>query len=326
MRIHVLRFYSSYVAVINGKAVETTEPVMTYCPLADHFYKGIRDLGDKKKNKWDIIKAVNEKISKFGYFTENRILFDEQIAVPYGASEIIMFAMKKGIIDAGVIVCDGAGTVIVENPALVQGIGARMNGLFYTSPIERTIERLEAAGCKVFSPEALIKQIEGVELAAKLGHKTIVVTVNATTDERLKEFRRIENQYNVSVISLVVCTTGVTGKRIEEIGKYADIVWSCASEEIRERVGKAAVLQLSEKIPVFVLTQKGLDLVAGYSDKPEMIRNMNVEKQHLISGKNKGEKLKMGNFNGFLSEVVLPVRDMMEPKMKSVKQNLSTTS
>ncbi|MBU0570552.1 MAG: DUF2099 family protein [Candidatus Omnitrophica bacterium] len=315
MRIHVLRFYSSYVTVINGKAVEATEPVMTYCPLADHFYKGIRDLGDKKKNKWDIIKAVNEKISKFGYFTENRILFDEQIAVPYGASEIIMFAMKKGIIDAGVIVCDGAGTVIVENPALVQGIGARMNGLFYTSPIERTIERLEDAGCKVLSPKALIKQIEGVELAAKLGHKTIVVTVNATTGERLREFRRIENKYNVSVISLVICTTGVTGKRIEEIGKDADIVWSCASEEIREKIGKKAILQLSEKIPVFVLTAKGLDLVDSYSDKENVIKTLNTKRQYLVVSRGEGQKFKMGNFRCFLREAILPVRDKKEPKL-----------
>jgi len=53
-----------------------------------------------------------------------------------------MYAMRKNVIDSAVLVCDGAGTVIVNRPEIVQGIGARMNGLFYTTPIKNMIVRL----------------------------------------------------------------------------------------------------------------------------------------------------------------------------------------
>ena len=74
-----------------------------------------------------------KKIAEFGFFTSRRGIIRKDIAVPFGASEILMYCMKKEIIDAAVIVCDGAGTVIVNKPEIVQGIGARMNGLFFTS-------------------------------------------------------------------------------------------------------------------------------------------------------------------------------------------------
>jgi len=56
---------------------------------------------------------------------------------------MMMYALKKGGIDAAVTVCDGAGTVISDSPSLIQGIGARMNGLFYTTPIPEVIQRIK---------------------------------------------------------------------------------------------------------------------------------------------------------------------------------------
>ena len=315
--LHVLRFYSSYVIISGRKAIEATDPHMEYCPLASYLYDGIKRLKDFDIEvvKKVIKKIVERKISEFGFFTENRKFFSSAITIPYGASEILMYAMRKKIIDAAVIVCDGAGTVIVNRPETIQGIGARMNGLFYTSPIGRTRERLESAGCKILFPDAAIDQVKGVEKAAKLGYKNIAVTINALMDEDFKELEKIEEKYNVSVTSLTICTTGATEEEILEIEKYSDIVWSCASEGVREIIGKKAIVQFSRKIPVFVLTKKGLDLVSGYSARSDIIKNLDMRKQYFIAYNGRGDKIQVGDFDAWLTESKLPVRDKKEPKL-----------
>lgn len=63
--------------------------------------------------------------------------------VGFGASELISAGLKHGIIDCAVIASDGAGTVIVRSPELVQGIGGRMSGLVKTSPLLGIIKRLK---------------------------------------------------------------------------------------------------------------------------------------------------------------------------------------
>ena len=312
---HVLRFYSSYVIVSNGKVTEATDPYMEYCPLANYFYKEIAEIETPGARKKAIIKAINEKIDKFGFFTQDRDLFSENIAVPYGASEILMFAVRKKLIDAVVVVCDGAGTVIVDKPGVVQGIGARMNGLFYTSPIGRIQGRLKDAGCEVLFSDAAIDQVKGVEKAAELGYKNIAVTINALMDENLKDLKKIEKKYNVSVTLLTICTTGATEEKIREIEQYSDIIWSCASESVREIIGKKAILQLSEKIPVFVLTQKGLTLISGYSSDESFIGSLDTKRQYILSSAGEGKRLKMGNFEAYLRETRLPVRSKYEPRL-----------
>jgi len=167
--LHVLRFYSSFVTVSRGKVLKATRPYLEYCPLAASFYSEIRRQAGRgmEETREAIKKIIEKKIAEFGFFTENRKFSGSAIAVPYGASEILMSAMKKKLIDAAVIVCDGAGTVIVDRPDIVQGIGARMNGLFFTSPIDFVRERLRRNGCKVLFPDALIDQVRGAEIAAE---------------------------------------------------------------------------------------------------------------------------------------------------------------
>ncbi len=41
---------------------------------------------------------------------------------------MISFALRKKAIDAAVVVCEGAGTIITNKPEVVQGIGARSRG------------------------------------------------------------------------------------------------------------------------------------------------------------------------------------------------------
>jgi len=192
--------------------------------------------------------------------------------------------------------------VIVEKPEVVQGIGARMNGLFITSPIGRVRERLKSAGCEILFSDASIDQVKGVERAAKLGYKNIGVTINALMDEKFKELKRIEEKYNISVTVLTICTTGVTEEKIQEIEKHSDLVWSCASEGVREMTGKEAIMQLSRKIPVFVLTQKGLDIVGGYTSEKGLMKNLDTQKQYIIDSSRKGKKMNVGCFEAYLRE------------------------
>ncbi len=311
---HILRFYSSYVLICDGKAVEATAFHMTHCPLAEAFYRDIKRAKSVDVLKQSILNLVNEKIAKFGHFTSQRELSRNDIAIPYGASEILMYALRKRVIDAACVVCDGAGTVIVKKPEIVQGIGARMNGIFYTSPISSIIERLKKSGSHVLFQNAGIDQAEGVKKAASLGYKNIAVTVNASMDESLKRLKEIESNSGISLTILALCTTRINKKRIWEISKYADMVWSCASKEVRTIIGKKAIVQLSRKIPVFVLSRKGLDLANAYSSEKNLIMNLNLRGQYIIARSNKGKKIKMGNFNVCLNTAKLPIRHKKEPQ------------
>ncbi|MDD5196726.1 MAG: DUF2099 family protein [Candidatus Omnitrophica bacterium] len=306
--MHVLRYFSSVISVSEGKVINVTDPALTFCPLASHFYKGFKNIdgADKEAVKREIKKAIESKIRDYGFFTPKRNLSCSDTAIPYGASEMLMFALKKKAIDAAVVVCDGAGTVITDNGEVVQGIGARMNSLLLTSPIKKIIACLKGLGCGVVFDHALIDQVKGVEKAIKAGYMKIAVTVSGHDSEKLKEIRGLESSYGVSLTVLVVCTTGIAESKIEQIRSYADIVWSCASWDIRQKIGKIALLQISKQIPVFVLTQKGIDFLAAYADDRDILCGLDRYKQYLISNEPAGEKVRLGNFGSFLREEKLP--------------------
>lgn len=312
--LHITRKFSSFVAISNGEVIAMTDPWMKHCLLFDKLNLKMNQ-EDTTLIKNIIKQAIEEKIDKFGLFTTRRELKRGDIAVPYGASEMMMYALKRGGIDAAVTVCDGAGTVISDSPSLIQGIGARMNGLFYTTPIPTVIKRIEdKKGIVVFPDTAEIDQIAGLKKAVEKGYKKIAVTVNGSTDDDLNCIPEIEKEYRIIAVSIIVCTTGISKNRTEQIAQWADLIWSCASVKVREIVGRVSILQISLGIPVFVLTEKGLDFTANYASEPDLIRNLDPTRQYLISGKFKDISLKMGNISTYLSESDLPVRSEKEPR------------
>jgi putative methanogenesis marker protein 8 len=314
--LHIIRLFSCLVAISDKKIIKITDPVMTYCPLARQLYQHIPapDPVDKATIKALIRQGIEEKIEKFGYFTPDRELERTKIAIPYGASEILMYALKKKVIDAAVVVCDGAGSVITGSPDVVQGIGARMNGLFYTSPIPALMKRLEGLGSIVPFNDASINQVKASEEAVRRGYKNFAVTVNGFMNERLDAFHEIEEKHGVTITIFLVCSTGVSMERTGEILQWADVVWSCASEEVRKIVGPEAILQITRKIPIYVLTDKGLNAVSGYTPDMQTIKNLDPGKQYFIAGDRKGKKITMGQFSTYLSEIKLPVRSEDEPR------------
>ena len=311
--LHITRNFSSFVAVSQGKVVAMTEPWMTHCPLFSMLYEKDKP-EDKQELKQTIQKAVEEKIEKFGSFTPLRQLIRDDIAVPFGASEMMMYALKKNVIDAAVCVCDGAGTVISSSPSLVQGIGARMNGLFYTTPIPEVISEIEKnQGTVVFPDTADIDQIKGIEQAASRGFKKIAVTVNGFTEEDISRIPEIEKEYSITAVCIIVCTTGVTEPRAHMIAQYADLIWSCGPGKIRDIVGPESIIQITLAIPVFVRTDNGIDFVSAYCSEPDIITGLSSDKQYLIAGNVRGIPLTMGTYSTQLIEKELPVRSSKEP-------------
>ncbi len=307
--IHVLRYFSSFISVSQGKVIHVSDPAIRACPLASHLYKGFKgiDSSDKEALKLQIKKAIESKIRDYGLFTAKRKLLSGETAIAFGASEMIMVALKKKTIDAAVIVCDGAGTIVTDNAEVVQGVGGRMNSLLLTSPIKGIITRLKELNCHVVFANALIDQAKGVEKAIEAGYKKIAVTVSGHDSEIIKRIRRLGSSGNVTVTILVVCTTGISGEKIEDIRDHADIVWSCASRDIRRTIGAIALLQISKQIPVFVLTHKGLDFISAYADNNAQLSGLNAGKQYLISNETGGRKVRLGANNCFLREETLPV-------------------
>ena len=173
---HIIKYFSSQVMISGGKVIEVSEPTMSFCPLASRLYKGFsRTAGsDKEALKRAIKEAIESKIREYGLFTGKRQLTFEEIAIPYGASELMMFGLKKRMIDAAVVVCEGVGTVITNRPEVVQGIGARLNSLVVTTPIREIIKELKRLGCLIASRKGAIDQVSGVKTAIQNGYKNIV--------------------------------------------------------------------------------------------------------------------------------------------------------
>ncbi len=106
--LHIIRFYSSYVVISNGRVIKVTKPSMKCCPLAGVLYSDIDSSGNLSVVKDAIKRAIESKISEFGCFTEKRKLFKKNIAMPYGASEILMYALKEKAVDTAVVVLRGS--------------------------------------------------------------------------------------------------------------------------------------------------------------------------------------------------------------------------
>jgi len=320
--IHIVKYFSSFVSVSEGKVINITDPTLTFCPLASHLYKGFRGKrgSDKEAIKAAIKSAIESKIKDYGLFTGKRKFSCREVEVPYGASEMLSFALRKKAIDAAVVVCEGAGTVITDIPDIVRGIGGRMNSILLTSPIEGIIKKLKISGCRVIFENALVDQVRGVKEAIGSGYKTIAVTVCGHFADDLKALRLLEKESGVRIISLAVCTTGIAKDEVNLIRDYADLVWSCASQDVRRVIGPLAKCQLSKQIPVFVLTDNGVNFISAYAEDGSFIKSLDTKKQYIFSSERSGMRIRLGNFETFISESELPVNGQNTPRFEDKEE------
>ncbi len=255
----------SRVVIRKGRVMEVGEAQITDCPLAKRFAYPIPAITK------DAIKMnIEHRIKAFGMCTENREILDTREFVGFGASELLSFGLQAGLIDAAVLACDGAGTVIVTKPAMAQGIGGRMSGLVKTSPHKSVMDRIEQGGGIVLDREqARIDQLAGVALAVAQGFRNIAVTV-ATP-----ETAEIIHKIHPDTLIFAVHVTGLSQGEAEMLVSASDLVTSCASKTIRETAGAGALLQAGISVPIFAMTQKGKLLILEkirQSDEPVLVK------------------------------------------------------
>jgi len=241
----------SRIVIRDGKVAEVGEAIITDCPLAKRFAYPIPAITK------DAIQAnIEHRIKAFGMCTANRAVLDSREFVGFGASELLSFGLKTGFIDAVVLACDGAGTVVVTRPEMVQGIGGRMSGLVRTSPHPSVMDRIEQDGGIVLDKKhAVIDQIAGVALAISEGYRMIAVTV--ATSDVAAAIRKI----HPDTFIFAVHVTGLSAEDAKSLVDASDLVTACASKTIREIAGAKALLQAGISVPVFAISRRGKMLI-----------------------------------------------------------------
>ena len=237
------------VVIENGEITEVGESDMKYCPMFHAMHK-VDEL-----NEEFIRKNINFRIKDFGMCTPERVVeMDDLVTV--GISEILKTNMENGNIDCVVGACDGAGTVVMTNPHVVQGVGGRVSGLISTTPIPEVIKNLEDKDSIILNPEtAELNQLEGLKIALDKGYKNIAITV--IPSPMIKELRQYPVDDDVNVYIFVAHTTGVTRSEAEMLFEYGDIVTACASKEVRDYADEIQPYYYGVKVPIFCASEDG---------------------------------------------------------------------
>jgi len=255
------------VVIREGKVVKVEEPLIDYCPLF-HKYRGIEKLTPQ------VIKENMEfRIEDFGMCTSQRKMKMADF-LSFGISETLGTLLEEKLIQCAVIVCEGCGTVILEDPELVQGIGGRISGIISTTPIDEIINVVGSD--KVLNPEkAKINQVEGVLKAIKDGYTKIAVTVASAEDAR--KIREIESENeDVKIYIFTVHTTGLSSEDAEAIFEDADVITACASLQIRKTAEKKDAFSVGASIPIYAASEDGekflkmrIEKIGGLKDKKD---------------------------------------------------------
>lgn len=239
------------IVIRDGRVVEVGAAAIRFCPLAKKFACPIERIDEAS-----VRANIEHRIGAWGMCTPHRRVTETREFVGFGASEILSFGLAAGMLDAVVLACDGAGTVVATSPALVQGIGGRMSGLVKTVPYDEVIRRIEEAGGIVVDREhARLDPSAGAALAYDRGYRTVAVTVAVPA-----EAVRLRSEYPDAVI-FGVHVTGLDREGAEVLVAASDFVTACASAAVREAAGRRALLQAGVGIPTFAVTQRAKDLI-----------------------------------------------------------------
>lgn len=255
MTEHLLEMAKALVLVKDGKISVLSDPRIKRCPLRSGLY------GCEEESRESVERVLEQHISEYGMYGPERVLESREKPVSFGASEIVMDAMAEGLIDSAVVVCEGVGTVIVTRPEVLQALGAHMTGLIRTEPIPETQEGLRERGCILLDGACTIDQVKGYINAVKAGFRKVAVTITGIRAFEAQTLKEMGQVSGVMPIVLAVHNTGVSRQDAEILTKYCDIVWACASKEVREVSGPKAKIQIGVSIPVFALTDTGKRLV-----------------------------------------------------------------
>lgn len=251
---HVIETLGKVEVVIeNGEITSVGSSEMTYCPMF-HAIHGVDGL-----NEEFIRKNINFRIEDFGMCTPDRVV-EMDDAVTVGISEILKTNMEKGNIDCVVGACDGAGTLLMTNPRVVQGVGGRVSGLISTTPIPEVIKKLEDRDSVILNPEtAELNQLEGLKLALDNGYKNIAITI--LPSPMVEEIRNYPVDDDVNIFIFVAHTTGIEPDNVGMLFNNADIVTACASKAISDYADKYEPYYYGVKVPIFCASEDGRRLL-----------------------------------------------------------------
>ena len=269
---HVIEVAGCRAVIENGRVTEITDSKITYCPFAKRFASSIDPV-----EKEAVRKNIEHRIKSFGMCTPDRIVTAEESMVLFGASELMTTAFRNKTLDAAVICCDGAGTVIVQNAKLVQGIGGRMSGLVSTVPYPEVIRRIEEeSGIVIDKENASLNPEAGVIEAKKRGFKNIAVTI-AGCDVETAEKIRAEHP---DTVIIAVHTSYISSlEEAKRLFSVCDLVFACASKYIREAAPEYACVQGGVGVPVFAASRKGKMIILerlAETNEPLLIKNMKL--------------------------------------------------
>ncbi|MHA1380297.1 MAG: methanogenesis marker 8 protein [Candidatus Helarchaeota archaeon] len=254
---HIWEVAKARVIVRNRRVILVeNDPLVKYCPL--HEFMG----GTKFHTKETVKKHLERKIKYiFHLCSPNRTLSVKFDGVGYGASETFSSGIKEGLIDCVVEPCDGAGTILTNDPDVVQGIGIAMNALISTTPIPEIISRLKELGVTIVDPKsATLDQYTGVKKAFELGYKNVGVTIDGPNAKTITEIRKLQKDYNAKAIVCGMHTTGITEDLIPFIIKF-DLAHGCGSKVMRNLVSKKARKTYGKNIPVYAFSEEGQKLL-----------------------------------------------------------------
>jgi len=263
--IHVIEAVGrSKIVIKDGKVTEVSEAMLRQCPLAKKFALPVNNISPNS------VKAnIEHRMASWGMCRPYRKICGSVEFVGFGASELISCGILSGSIDAAVLACDGAGTVIATKPEMVQGIGGRMSGLVSTSPLKEAMDRIEQEGGIVLDrAHATIDPMLGVSRAYERGFSRVAVTV-ASTDTAVA----IHAKYPDAFI-FGVHMSGIFEEDAKQLVDVADIITACASKWIWQIAGAKALLQAGTAVPVFALTRRGKQLILdkiSRSDRPVLV-------------------------------------------------------
>ncbi|RZN62839.1 methanogenesis marker 8 protein [Methanonatronarchaeum sp. AMET6-2] len=269
---HILELLGmTKVKVENGEITKIEDGEIDYCPLW-HKMHGIEDLSEGAE--WQVERLMEE----IGFCTENRQVEMEERIVTFGTSETMMTALENNELDSTVTVSDGAGTVITDNPKVVQGVGGRLSGIAQTTPHKKVINKLREKNAEVLDPPR-INQPAGLNKALEMGHQNIGVTISSLEDA--VKCREISPDAVIFGVHL----TGINEQQAKKITEKIDVISGCASKTIRKIAGEKALLQAGRSIPVFALTERGRNLMLDQAKKvPGQIYITQKNLPHLEDG------------------------------------------
>lgn len=245
MSKHVIEALGKTKVVIeDGKIIEVGEPMVKYCPLF-HKHRGIEEITS------EIVRQnVEFRIRDFGMCSPQRKLRMHDF-LSYGVSELMGMAISKGLLDCAVIVCEGAGTVVIDDPEMVQGIGGRISGIVETSIIPEIVQTIGTN--RVLDPiRGKIDQFMGALKAEAMGYSKIGVSI-----ARAEDAQRIRHELGSSVVIFAVHTTLVSEEEARSFFEHCDIVTACASRNVRAEAQRHDIMKVGTKIPIYAVTEVG---------------------------------------------------------------------